>query len=66
MLTTERLIIRPFLENDYKDLYEYLSLKEVFRWEPGEPVSLVEAKTLAKERARGTDFWAVTLKDTKK
>ena len=63
MLTTERLIIRPFLENDYKDLHEYLSLEETYRYEPGEPVSLEETRKLASERAKGTDFWAVTLKD---
>jgi ribosomal-protein-alanine N-acetyltransferase len=66
MLTTERLIIRPFLERDYQDLHEYLSLKETYRFEPGEPVSLEQAKKLASERAKGTDFWAVTLKDSKK
>ena len=66
MLSTERLIIRPFLENDYKDLHEYLSLKETYRFEPGEPISLEEAKKLCLERARGTDFWAVTLKDDSK
>jgi len=63
MLTTERLIVRPFSANDYQDLYEYLSLKETYRFEPGEPVSLEEAKKISAERARGMDFWAVTLKD---
>ena len=66
MLSTERLIIRPFLESDYKDLHEYLSLKETYRYEPGEPISLEEAKKLALERAKGTDFWAVILKDDSK
>jgi len=59
-------MIRPFLENDYKDLHEYLSLKETYQFEPGEPVSLEEAKKIASERAKGTDFGAVTLKDNKK
>jgi ribosomal-protein-alanine N-acetyltransferase len=66
MLSTERLIVRPFRENDYHDLHEYLSLKEIYRFEPGEPISLEEAKKIASERAEGTDFWAVTLKDNKK
>ena len=66
MLSTERLIVRPFLEDDYKDLYEYLSLKETFQYEPGVPISLAEAREIASERARGTDFWAVTLKDDSK
>jgi ribosomal-protein-alanine N-acetyltransferase len=66
MLTTERLVIRPFLKSDYQDLYEYLSLEETYRFERGEPMSLREVKKLCKERAKGTVFWAVTLKDTGK
>ena len=66
MLSTERLIIRPFSENDYNDLYEYLSLKEIYQYEPGEPISLEESRKIASERAKGTDFWAVTLKDNNK
>ena len=63
MLTAERLIVRPFRETDYLDLHEYLSLPEIYRFEPGAPVSLDEARKLAAERARRNDFWAVTLKD---
>jgi RimJ/RimL family protein N-acetyltransferase len=66
MLATGRLIIRPFQESDYKDLHEYLSLKEIYQFEPGEPISLEEARKIAAERARGTEFWAVTLKDKSK
>lgn len=66
MLNTERLVIRPFQEDDYKDLHEYLSLEETYRYEPGEPISLEEAKKITSERAGGTDFWAVTLKDDSK
>jgi RimJ/RimL family protein N-acetyltransferase len=66
MLTTERLFIRPFQENDYQDLYEYLSLKEIYRYEPGEPITLDEAKKLCEVRARAHNFWAATLKDNKK
>jgi ribosomal-protein-alanine N-acetyltransferase len=66
MLSTERLIIRPFLETDYQDLYEYLSLEETYRFEPGEPISLEESKKVCLERAKGTDFWAATLKDSGK
>jgi ribosomal-protein-alanine N-acetyltransferase len=66
MLTTERLIVRPFSESDHDDLYEYLSLKEIYRFEPGEPLTIAEAKELCRERSEGTDFWAVTLRDEKK
>jgi ribosomal-protein-alanine N-acetyltransferase len=63
MLSTESLIIRRFSEKDYKDLHEYLSLKEIYQFEPGKPLTLEEAKKLCTERAEGTDFWAVTLKE---
>ena len=44
MLETERLMVRPFRESDYADLYEYLSIEETYRFEPGDPVSLEEAE----------------------
>ena len=66
VLTTERLIIRPFLENDYEDLFEYLSLQETYRFEPGAPISIEEARRITSVRAKGTNFWAVTLKDGNK
>jgi ribosomal-protein-alanine N-acetyltransferase len=66
MLTTERLIVRPFQKSDYQDLYEYLSLPETYRFEIGKPISLNEARKLCKERAKGKNFWAATLKDSKK
>lgn len=66
MLSTERLVIRPFQESDYKDLYEYLSLEETYRYEPGKPISLEEAEKLASERAKGTGFWAVMLEEDSK
>ena len=39
MLETERLLIRKFDANDWQDLYEYLSLPEIYRFEPGEPIN---------------------------
>ncbi|MFA5308135.1 MAG: GNAT family N-acetyltransferase [Dehalococcoidales bacterium] len=66
MLTTERLIIRPFKNSDFQDLYEYLSLKESYRFERGAPVTLKEAKKICRERVKDDVFWAVTLKDTGK
>jgi RimJ/RimL family protein N-acetyltransferase len=66
MLSTERLIIRPFLESDYQDLYEYLSLPETYRFEPGKPITLNEAKKFCKKRAKGTNFWAAILKNNQK
>ena len=61
MLETKRLVIRPFRENDYKDLYEYLSIEETYRFEPGDPISLEEARQITSERADKVNWWAVML-----
>jgi [ribosomal protein S5]-alanine N-acetyltransferase len=66
VITTGRLVIRPFLANDYRDLYEYLSLPEIYRFEPGQPISLQEAKKECKRRAKGNLFWAAALKEGNK
>ena len=66
MLETERLIVRPFREDDYLALFEYLSIVETYRFEPGDPISLEEAKEIALKRSDSVNWWAVTLKnDTK-
>ena len=64
MINTSRLLIRPFQEQDGQALFDYLSNPKVYRFEPGEPVSLAQARDLAAERSQGTDFWAVILKST--
>ncbi len=66
MLETERLILRSCEERDYRDLYEYLSREETYRFEPGQPVSLEEARQMAVERAVGNNFLAVILKNNGK
>ncbi len=66
MLETDRLVVRPFKESDYPDLYEYLSLEETYRFEPGNPVSLEEAKEYALKRANSINWWAVILKEDTK
>ncbi|MCE5209621.1 MAG: GNAT family N-acetyltransferase [Chloroflexi bacterium] len=53
MITTPRLTIRPFQEDDAASLVEYLSNPAVYRFEPGAPVTLDETKDLARERAAG-------------
>ena len=65
MLKTDRLVIRSFRESDYKDLYEYLSIKEIYRYEPGDPVSLEEAKKITRKRTDTVNWWAVILKNHK-
>lgn len=59
MIKTSRLLIRRFQNQDYKPLYEYLSNPIIYKFEPGEPISLEEAKEIIRERAQGMDFWAV-------
>ncbi len=59
IIKTERLIIRNFSPDDYQDLYEYLSDSETYTYEPGEPISLEETKTICKERSKRNDFLAV-------
>lgn len=64
MITTKRLLIRRFEAGDGDWLYEYLSDPAVYRYEPGSPVTLEEARELARERAAGEAFWAVALKES--
>ena len=64
MITTSRLLIRQFQEKDHTFLFEYLSNPIVYRFEPGEPISLEKAKELTLVRSQKTDFWAVILKST--
>ncbi len=61
MMRTARLLIRPFHPGDYLDLFEYLSLAEIYTYEPGAPLSLAGAKELAAERSQGTNFLAAIL-----
>lgn len=65
-LKTERLIIRPFTEEDGADLYEYLSDEEVIKFEPYDAFSLEESKKEAARRASDEAFWAVCLKENNK
>lgn len=64
MIVTPRLLIRPFMEEDAEQLHEYLCNPAIYRYEPGEPVSLEQARAIARERSQGRDFWAVGLVST--
>ena len=66
MIETNNLVIRKFKDTDYRDLYQYLSNPEIYVFEPGKPVSLSEAEKLTIERAKGSCFYAVVLKENKK
>ena len=64
-IETERLIIRYFNEGDGTDLYDYLSSKEVVRYEPYDVFTREEALAEAGKRACNHDFFAVQLKNGK-
>jgi ribosomal-protein-alanine N-acetyltransferase len=66
MISTRRLMIRPFNASDAADLYEYLSNPAIYKYEPGEPISFDHATHLSQERAATKDFWAVELADSGK
>jgi ribosomal-protein-alanine N-acetyltransferase len=66
LIETNRLLIRQFIPSDYNDLYEYLSDPVTYIYEPGEPVSLDEARELVLQRSAGKDFLAVILKQENK
>ncbi len=66
MIQTPRLIIRPFQEQDCNSLFEYLSDPGIYKYEPGEPITMDEARKLTLERSKSTIFWAVELRDTQK
>jgi RimJ/RimL family protein N-acetyltransferase len=62
-IKTKRLLIRNFTKNDYNDLFDYLSDKETYKFEPNEPISIQIAQELCCERARNNKFFAVQLEN---
>lgn len=66
MIETSRLRIRKFREDDYQDLYDYLSKEEIYEFEPGEPISLEEAKKYTRDRVTSDCFYAVEIKSQSK
>jgi [ribosomal protein S5]-alanine N-acetyltransferase len=58
-IVTPRLVVRAFQPEDASDLYEYLSVEEIYRFEPGEPIDMQQAIELARQMAGTSDFWAV-------
>lgn len=67
MIETERLILRPFVESDAEDLFEYLQKPMVNCFASMKLNTLDEAKSEVKRRAKETEFlFAIVLKDTGK
>lgn len=65
-MQTERLFIRNFKAEDWHDLYEYLSQKEVLKYEPEPERTEEECKSIAIERSKSNIFWAVIHKESRK
>lgn len=66
LMETERLFIRNFKADDWKDLYEYLSQESVVKYEPYYIYNEEECKQEALRRSKQTAFWAVCLKENNK
>lgn len=67
VLETERLILRPFAENDAEDVLEYLNAPAVNCFACMALNSLDEAKAEMKQRSGETEyFFAITLKESGK
>ena len=64
VIETKRLILRPFLETDAADVYEYLKEPEVNCFASMKLHSLDEAREEMKKRLGETEYYfAITLKD---
>ena len=67
MIETERLILRPFAEDDAEDLYEYLKAPMVNCFACMKLSSMEEARAAARKRAGDGEFcFAIALKETGK
>ena len=62
-METERLMIRRFNSDDWQDLFEYLSQKEVVKFEPYEVFTEELSRQEAAKRSDDNNFWAICLKD---
>lgn len=65
-LKTQRLLVRHMSEEDADDLFEMLSNKDIYRFEPGEPISREHARQRALDCSRDPSFWAVVLQSNQK
>lgn len=66
MIETQRLMVRRFTPEDWKDLYEYLSDPKVVFYEPYEVFTEDGCRSEAIRRSKDDAFWAVCLKENKK
>ena len=65
-ITTDRLVLRNFSENDLTDLLEYLSDGAVVKYEPYRPMTLEEVREELNRRIESDEMVAVELKSSSK
>ena len=65
-LRTERLILRPFRESDYDDLYEFLSQLEDDEFEPYPGLTRENGRAHLAERVGSEEYFAVVLAESGK
>ena len=63
---SERLILRRYKKEDIQDLFEYLSDKEVVKYDPYKPLTFDEAKENLEWRIGTDEMIAVELKNSHK
>ena len=66
MIETSRLILRPFCEEDYDDLYEFLSQLKDNEFEGYPDITYENGKKHLAYRINSDEFFAIELKDSKK
>ena len=66
ILESERVILRSFNANDARDMFEYLSLEEVVKYEPYTVMSYDDCKKEARNRSNNPSFYAAVLKSENK
>ena len=66
MITTERLILRPFMESDAEDVFEYLKKPMVHCFYDMKLANMEDAREAVAERVDDEFYLAIELKNTGK
>ena len=62
-IRTERLLLRPFTESDYDDLYEFLSQLKADEFEGYPGITYENGREYLRQRLGSEEFYAVVLPD---
>ena len=63
---TDRLIARRFKSDDWRDFQEYVSQKDVTKYDSEYPSTDEDCKRIVEYFSKGIGFWAICLKETGK